>query len=781
MISVLTASPESVPTAATYLSFPDCGVRGNDFYAYTPVAAPGTYRNWTLTLGTAPGTGITWTFTVYLLNGSTAPPGTASALTITISGTNTTGEDTTHDLAVVQGDNLALRVEVSGGSPADPVTLQSAVEFEGTAARTSMCSPEMCQVDPSAPSYSSPFTTAQNTSQIWHATEGPATAVVPIACVFTGTTMKTPAADFGGRGYTITYIKNGVEQDGAGGTVDTRQTVLGTTLSASTTFSLSFAQGDTVALKATPVASPLGNQVAVSTAIQATTDREWIVAAFTFGSPDNGVASFNRIHGGFRQSGNWPTTEGAATQNITTSRLYTLDRLYVRLSTAPGSGKSYTFDGRLNSTSPGGTLSVTVADAATTGSDLSNALALTATTDVLGMRAVPSGTPASASVLYTMRAVSGAAVTYDPGAVIITGTAMTSLVIGDGFRIIIDGVDQTHRMIEKEGRRAFKLDLRLGANWTATLPIYDNDSTASAYRPDVDADLTAFYFGQQLFHGVITNVRDTPRARTDKGVITAITAKAGLMVTDQIEVNNSSFNAGQTLKQALTALRDQNNPGLWSFSVIMDPGMADGPTLEMVTFDMVLMQEAFNRLMDRTGWIIRIRPDLVLEAFEVGDKVCSYALTATNLLALESVTWEKTSNRQKRVNRVHVRYNDGADVVTVDDLADIGTSNIWERTYLRPSITDVDEATEEATGLLRVGIETPKEITLRTKQYPMPLPGDVINLSFPNRLIPDDDYLITRVQAEDYMDGKLEFVVTCVSGTEPKRVWLDLFRHAVSN
>jgi hypothetical protein len=67
----------------------------------------------------------------------------------------------------------------------------------------------------------------------------------------------------------------------------------------------------------------------------------------------------------------------------------------------------------------------------------------------------------------------------------------------------------------------------------------------------------------------------------------------------------------------------------------------------------------------------------------------------------------------------------------------------------------------------------------------MPLPGDVVNLDYPDRLIPDDDYLIIKVEATDYIfDGttqqpKFEFVLTCVEGTEVRRSWTDTLKSLI--
>jgi hypothetical protein len=436
-----------------------------------------------------------------------------------------------------------------------------------------------------------------------------------------------------------------------------------------------------------------------------------------------------------------------------------------------------------------------------------------------------------------------------------------------GATYAVDDVPLT-RVIEKIERRGVRISLALGSNWTCDLATYDNDSTAGAYRPNLRDNLSVDYEGQRLFKGPVTTRRDTPRARTNKGNICHITAKANVLVSEQLQVDDFEAAAGQTLEQIVTALHTHGSPSLADHGIALDPSMPTGPTLaEVTSFDGVTFQQAFNRLMERTGSIIRITPDDVLQAFAPGDEVCAYALTATNGLARGAVTWEESSS--KFVNRVTVEFgsgtfavtetlaadgidysfplaytyvadfetvnNDGTQEiatrqgigfdlavqwlfyppavvgdpwtlrrettgvpdppaagtitvtylaqfpmrVTVEDAGSIATDGLWHRKYQRPDIFDIAEATEEADGLLRVNGATPKTITVRTREYPMPLPGDVINLNFPDRLIPDDDYLITRVAAEDYVDQKFEFVLTCVEGTEPQQSWTDTLKSLI--
>ena len=78
----------------------------NTVYAVVPTA--GTIKNLYVNLGTAPS--FTRTFTLYK-NGS------ATALTFNITGSATSGNDTSHSVAVVAGDYIELVVSASGGTP----------------------------------------------------------------------------------------------------------------------------------------------------------------------------------------------------------------------------------------------------------------------------------------------------------------------------------------------------------------------------------------------------------------------------------------------------------------------------------------------------------------------------------------------------------------------------------------------------------------------------------------------------------------------------------------
>jgi hypothetical protein len=75
----------------------------------------------------------------------------------------------------------------------------------------------------------------------------------------------------------------------------------------------------------------------------------------------------------------------------------TLRNLIVKLSTAPGSGKSFVFTVRVNGVDSG--VTVTIADTDTTARDITNSVSVSAG-DYVSLKAVPSGTPTSAGADY---------------------------------------------------------------------------------------------------------------------------------------------------------------------------------------------------------------------------------------------------------------------------------------------------------------------------------------------------------------------------------------------
>src|SRR6266853_3709972 len=84
--------------------------RPDGFDQASPWPVVGTFRNWVISTDVAPGVGKTCTYTV-------RKNGVDTALTVTLSGTQTTGSDLTHSVSVALGDHLVLKKNGNGTTP----------------------------------------------------------------------------------------------------------------------------------------------------------------------------------------------------------------------------------------------------------------------------------------------------------------------------------------------------------------------------------------------------------------------------------------------------------------------------------------------------------------------------------------------------------------------------------------------------------------------------------------------------------------------------------------
>lgn len=208
----------------------------------------GTFSNMAMEHDIALPSGVTCTYTL-MING------VASALTFGVTYPAVTGSDTTHSVAVAAGDNVSIRRVITGGTPGsnwDASLFYLEFDSSGTANNYS----NRFDVDlSSGEAYGAPFFST-GVFFDWMATAADCTRPMPMAGTvtridlenFNGTTSSnSPGALPGGQAVQFTLIKNGVEQDGTGGTTDTRVSLTSAAATASWTGSLSFAAGDTMA------------------------------------------------------------------------------------------------------------------------------------------------------------------------------------------------------------------------------------------------------------------------------------------------------------------------------------------------------------------------------------------------------------------------------------------------------------------------------------------------------------------------------------------------------
>jgi hypothetical protein len=191
--------------------------------------------------------------------------------------------------------------------------------------------------------------------------------------------------------YTFTIYKNGVAQDGSGGTPDTRVTLVNaaTRVSGNSSFTLAVVPGDTVYIQIDSISSPSTKTGAVGIAFQSTTGGEsqmcWSVPSIP--SSNGGVNNFN---GPNLSNLTWNTV---GNRQSTTCDKFKLYGLQVVLATAPGGVTSRSFTNIQNGSN--GTITCTITGVATTGSDVAHTDSYAAGDTICFFESATSGTPAA--------------------------------------------------------------------------------------------------------------------------------------------------------------------------------------------------------------------------------------------------------------------------------------------------------------------------------------------------------------------------------------------------
>lgn len=346
----------------------------------------GSLRAVRVELSAAPGAGKSWTFTIYVE--------TVAVATIVIADTDTVGTFA-GNIAITEGQRVETSTTPSGTPSGQPKFVTW--EFDGDDDYTSGYGIDS-------------FGIALNDREGLPFSGGPIGAttfadIVPLE----GTVEAFYVHQDKGNGVnagvcTYTWLKNGVAQDGTGGTVDTVLTV--TTMAdnqevdVSKVINLPLAAGDRVRIEMHPVS---GSDIRSGT----------VTARYRGGRPFRFIMAGNYSNVGtsdnfapIRQQANltsWLGTEvsdGAKARNASTT--FTLGEAWMHLGTAPGAGKSRTTSMRVNAATSA--LAVTVSDTDQQGSNLVD----TAFVDALAYTNVISGianAPASSLIAFSMVAL----------------------------------------------------------------------------------------------------------------------------------------------------------------------------------------------------------------------------------------------------------------------------------------------------------------------------------------------------------------------------------------
>ena len=211
--------------------------------------------------------------------------------------------------------------------------------------------------------------------------------VVATAGIISNLYVKLTNAPNTGKSWVVALRVNGVT------TTLTCTIADGATTGSDVAHTISVAAGDKVGYIWTPSSTPdASGAVYVSSLFSGTASNESITVAGT-GTATPGTGSTSYI--GLCGKDNSGTTEAQHNTIVPTAGTFT--KLYVEVSVAPGVGKSWAFTLMKNGSATG--ITCTIADTATAANDTAHTATCVAT-DKIYLKAVPSGTPASATMKY---------------------------------------------------------------------------------------------------------------------------------------------------------------------------------------------------------------------------------------------------------------------------------------------------------------------------------------------------------------------------------------------
>lgn len=381
----------------TYYTTPfgGCAWDANEDRRRAIASPPGRLMNFRVEVDMAPGGGDSYTFTI-MKNGA------AQSLAVTISGADTSGEDTTHEVTLAAGDYVTLRSTYSG-SPGHPTPRWSLHFVPHTANNYWLSGIVHCNTGFAA--YGNLYGCGNDSS-----TRGDEEAPMPVAGTVSDLYVRLnldpgTAPDT----YRWTMEKNGVGAFFA-------DVVADDITGSNTSDTESYAAGDRISLECTPINVP--------------TISSWGAYGVTF-VPDTAgkapvlfaagdVANPSTADPQYQQ----PSNQAAVAWSDTDVLLAllnecTIEDLYVYLQTAPGAGKSWTFNLRKNGADTD--LSVTISDAAQSGNDTTHSVS-GADGDDLSMESNPSNSPASSRTAW--------------GFIVEAPAARTQIIVGGGKGIV---------------------------------------------------------------------------------------------------------------------------------------------------------------------------------------------------------------------------------------------------------------------------------------------------------------------------------------------------------
>lgn len=331
-----------------------------------PVA--GTIKDLNIVLDTAPGAGKSYTFTVFK-NGS------STNLTLTISGADTSGNDSTNEIDLAAGDRVSIESDPTGTPTSSPV--RWSVVFIGDSATDSVLMGGTTFTTTNATTFA-PAHGYTGSDTI----EADVETIITTAGTINNLFVRLSLAPGGGQSRAITIRKN------AGDTTLTATVSESDKTADDTVNSFTVVAGDRIAVKIVSSASPAAAGTQVGIAFVPDSANQFMTASATDLNLSNSATRF--LH--FSAGDHTPSATETDVQDLT--NYSTAKSMRVLLSGSPGAGNNYQFTLRVNGKDTD--LTVTISDAATSGVITAD-VELT-NKDLISISSVPTSSPTARSV-----------------------------------------------------------------------------------------------------------------------------------------------------------------------------------------------------------------------------------------------------------------------------------------------------------------------------------------------------------------------------------------------
>lgn len=337
-------------------------------------ASDGNIRFLRVVLTTAPGVGNSRTFTLYK-NGS------STAMTVTISDTNTTNSITT-DISVSAGDRFSMETTRSG-TPTGAGDCHIALAFDPTT-EDQFTYPQAWANGNAVINSAGRYNPALGSSSSTPTADaiGNSKSVIPIACTLDAFYVDIRDAPGVGTNWTLILVKNGTEEASTSITISA-----GTTTGNVTGLGISLAVGDVLTFKMkAKTGAPTTTYCGWGVRLIPTNSHQWILGGQS--NTGSSISATNYVPIVDTNGVNPVATE--TNVDIPVPFSVTVVAMAAIITTAPSSGKNWTYRNRKNVGN--GSSTFQIADANTTGNDTAHSDDLVQD-DLIDISITPSGTP----------------------------------------------------------------------------------------------------------------------------------------------------------------------------------------------------------------------------------------------------------------------------------------------------------------------------------------------------------------------------------------------------